>query len=140
MIFLIPKASFQQSGTCPSKNTPHLFPLIFILRRTPLACKTSMDLILCAVSTILVRSIDPIRSILTTFSKTSSMLMDTLPHSYSFMESFKTQMLYKIDLVNLRNMYLSSELHPLILLASYNGTKVRLVHAHNATRNRDRKC
>src|SRR5690625_7820040 len=127
MIFLISEASFQQSGTCPSKNTPHLFPLIFISGRTPLACKTSMDLILCAVSTILVVSIDPIRSILTTFSKTPSMLMDTLPLSYSFMESFKTQMLYKIDLVNLRNMYLIPELHPLIHLSSYYGTKVLIV-------------
>src|SRR5699024_10513208 len=136
MIFLIPKASFQQSGTCSSKNTPHLFPLIFISGRTTLAFKISMDFILGAVSTILVVSIDPIRSILTTFSKTPSMLMDTLPHSYSFMESFKIQMLYKIDLVNLRNMYLSPELHPLIFLAFYNGTKVRLVQAHNSTRNR----
>src|SRR5690625_8040362 len=98
MIFLIPEASFQQCGTCPPKNISHLFPLIFISGRTTLAFKISMDFILGAVSTILVVSIDPIRSILTTFSKTPSMLMDTLPHSYSFMESFKTQMLYKIDL------------------------------------------
>src|SRR5690625_3056087 len=127
MIFLIPEASFQQCGTCPPKNILNLFPMIFISERTTLAFTISMDFILGAVSTILVVSIDLIRSILTTFSNTPSMLMDTLPHSYSFMESFKTQMLYKIDLVNLRNMYLSPALHPLILLSSYNGTKVRLV-------------